>query len=186
MRPLIALVLACVAVAAPAQSAPVEEERYEWVPFHLGADLGVLMRQEAGGQRTPLPALTLRGRFGELGPVSFATVYQFAFALEGTVVRGFSQHHRLHLRPEVRWPLGAAFFSLNAGPGVQVIHSVVWDSQRRLESLYPRWCVGGELSFGVTLGGASLRTGVDVTYAPGRLDLLIGLGATFAFGGGEA
>lgn len=153
----------------------------EW---RAGGELGVLMRQEAGGQRTPLPALTARLSYQHLpGPLALGLVYQFAFAREGTVVRSFTQHHRLHLRPQVSLPLGTAFFSLAAGPGLQLSHSTVADAQRSYGAGLTRWCAGGELAFGVRLGRTQLRTGVDVTYAPGRLDLLVGLGATFGWGG---
>ncbi len=169
--------LAMLLVASPALAQSLTPE------WRAGGELGLLMRQEAGGQRTPLPALTARLSYDHLpGPLAAGLSYQFAFAREGTVVRSFTQHHRLHLRPQVSLPLGTAFFSLGAGPGLQLSHSSVADAQRSYGALVSRWCAGAELAFGVRLGRTQLRTGVDVTYAPGRLDLVVGMGASFGWG----
>lgn len=155
-------------------------------PFHAGAELGVLMREEAGGQRTPSPALVLRGSWGRLGPAELSAVYQFAFSVEGAAVRAFSQHHRLHLRPELFLELGAGALSASAGPGVALTYSRYWAEGPDFSTTYPRLLLGGELAFSVQLGRTRLRTGVDVTYGEnGRVDLLISVGAGFGWGGGQ-
>jgi hypothetical protein len=158
------------------------------LPFDVGGDVALLMREEAGGQRSALPAFRLKGdlelRKLPLGiSLSAGGEYLFAFALEGSAIGSFTQHHRLTLRPQAALPLLNAVVTLGAGPTLALVSMRFSSPTGGFGTTYLRVLATGELGFEVRMGALHLRTAAGVTWAPGRMDVLISLGAAFGFGG---
>jgi hypothetical protein len=153
------------------------------LPIEAGAELGLLMREEAGGQRSVLPAIKLQGDLPLGTAWSIGGEYVFAFVPEGNAIVAFTQHHRLTVRPQWVLPLGHAALTLGAGPTLALVSFRFSSSTGGYGTTYPRAMATGELGFEVRLASTHLRVGTDVMWSPGRTDLLISLGATFGFGG---
>ncbi|HSP81669.1 MAG TPA: hypothetical protein VLQ93_24330 [Myxococcaceae bacterium] len=151
-------------------------------PVRAGVELGLLMRQEGGGQRSsllsvgPRAALSL-GRYLEL-----SGAYGFSWSAEGTEVRATSQYHRLTLRPELHLPVRSAAFVLAAGPALTVTHTTLSDRDAAVSTRYTRLGLSGGAALDIHLKPLTLRTGMDLVWTAGRLDLLLGVGALFTFG----
>lgn len=160
---------------APAPALPL--------PIDVGADLGLLMHEEAGGQRSALPALRLVGDLPLAGSWSAGAEYLFAFALEGATIGSFTQYHRLTLRPQFALPLGHAAVTLGVGPTLGLVSWRLSTPTGRIGTTYLRLLASGELGFEVRLASTHLRAGTGVMWTPGRTDVLISLGATFGVGG---
>ena len=156
--------------------------------FDVGADVALLMREEGGGQRSALPAFRLRGdlpiRELPLGiALSAGGEYLFAFAREGNAIGSFTQHHRLTLRPQAALPLLNAVVTLGVGPALAVVSMRFSSPTGGFGTTYVRLLASGELGFEVRMGALHLRTAAGVAWMPGRLDVLVSLGAAFGFGG---
>ena len=158
------------------------------VPFEVGADPGVLMREEAGGQRSALPAIGVRGDLAlaelPLGVgLSAGGEYLFAFALEGNAIGSFTQHHRLTLRPRLALALGHAAVTLGIGPALALVSMRFKSPAGSFGTTYLRALAAGELGFEVRLAAVRLRVRTGVMWSPGRMDVLISLGAALGLGG---
>jgi hypothetical protein len=152
-------------------------------PVRAGVDVALLLRQEAGGQRSGLvsggPRLVLDlGRYFAL-----SADYRFAWASEGTVASATTQYHRASLRPEFHLPVRSTDFVLAAGPALTLIHTTLGGSGTPVSTSYTRLGVSGGAAVDIHLAPLTLRTGVDLVWAARRMDVSVGLGALFSFGG---
>lgn len=152
-------------------------------PVRAGVDVALLLRQEAGGQRSGLvsggPRLSLDlGRY-----FSLSADYRFAWASEGTVASATTQYHRASLRPELHLPVRTMDFVLAAGPALTLLHTTLGGSGARVSTTYTRLGVSGGAAVDIHLEPLTLRTGVDVVWAARRMDVSVGLGVLFSFGG---
>lgn len=152
-------------------------------PVRAGGDVALLLRQEAGGQRTGLlsmgPRLSLDlGRYFAL-----SADYRFAWASEGNVASATTLYHRTSLRPELHLPVRTTDFVLAAGPALTVVHTSLGGTGTRASATYSRLGVSGGAAVDIHLASLTLRTGVDVVWAARRMDVSVGLGALYSFGG---
>jgi hypothetical protein len=152
-------------------------------PVRAGVDVALLLRQEAGGQRSGLvsagPRLSLDlGRY-----FSLSADYRFAWASEGTVARATTLYHRTSLRPELHLPVRTMDFVLAAGPALTVLHTTLGGTGTPVSTSYMRLGVSGGAAVDIHLAPLTLRTGIDMVWAARRLDVSVGLGALYTFGG---
>lgn len=152
-------------------------------PLHAGVDVALLLRQEAGGQHSGLvsggPRLALT-----LGPhLALSADYRFAWASEGTVARATTLYHRTSLRPELHLPVRTTDFVLAAGPALTLLHTTLGGTGTRVSTSYMRLGVSAGGAVDIHLAPLTLRTGVDLVWAARRLDVSVGLGALYSFGG---
>src|SRR4051812_13162455 len=92
-------------VCSPALAAPV-----------LGADVALLLKQDASGSATPAPQLTVRARTELASWLELEGNYAFAFTGGGNVATAFTQLHRVGFRPQLVLRLKAGALHLGAGP----------------------------------------------------------------------
>ncbi len=151
-------------------------------PVRAGMDLGLLMRQEGGGQRSSLFSVGPRVSLGLGKYLELSGAYGFSWSAEGTEVRATTQYHRVTLRPELRLPVRSAAFVLAAGPSLTITHTTLSDGGEAVSTLYPRLGLSGGAALDIHLSPLTLRTGMDLVWTAGRLDLLLGVGALFTFG----
>ncbi len=152
-------------------------------PVRAGVDVALLLRQEAGGQRTGLvsggPRLSLDlGRY-----LALSADYRFAWASEGTVARATTQFHRVSLRPELHLPVRTTDFVLAAGPAYTLLRTTLSDRGSNVSTSYQRLGVSGGAAVDIHLAPVTLRTGVDLVWAARRMDVSVGVGALYSFGG---
>ncbi len=152
-------------------------------PVRAGVDVALLLRQEAGGQRSGLvsagPRLSLDlGRY-----LALSADYRFAWASEGTVARATTLYHRTSLRPELHLPVRTTDFVLAVGPALTVLHTTLGGTGARVSTSYTRLGVSAGGAVDIHLAPLTLRTGVDLVWAARRMDVSVGLGALYSFGG---
>ncbi|XXF80455.1 hypothetical protein P2318_12085 [Myxococcaceae bacterium GXIMD 01537] len=170
-----ALVLAVVLVAGVAGAS---------APVRVGADVGLLLRQEGGGQRTGLLTGGPRASFHVGEHFALSGAYGLARASEGTAARATTWYHRVTLRPEVHFPMRAAAIVLAAGPALTMVRtSLRGGDAPGVSSRYTRLGVSTGAALDVRLAPVVLRAGMDLVWTNGRQDVQVGLGALFDFGG---
>jgi hypothetical protein len=171
---LIAAVVLCLA-AATSQAAPGQ--------LGLGADVGLMLRDEAAGNRTAVASLSPRLTFGLTDRLNLVGVYGFSFHQEGSLLTAASQYHRLCVRPELLLPMGAARLALGAGPSLQLTHTNYFDKGAAVVgSTSTRLGAVAGIALDVPIDRLTLRAGVDAFFTPGRTDLVIALGGLYSFG----
>lgn len=153
-------------------------------PVRVGGDLGLLMRQEAGGQRTGLFTLGPRASLHWGERLALSGAYGLARGSDGTVARATTWYHRFSLRPEVHFPVRSAAFVLAAGPALTVVRTTLRGGDApSVAARYTRAGVSTGAALDVHLRPLVLRAGVDLVWSSGRQDMQVGLGALFDFGG---
>ena len=152
-------------------------------PVRVGADVGLLLRQEAGGQRTGLLTGGPRASFHLGEHLALSSAYGLAYTSEGTAARATTWYHRFTLRPEVHFPVRAAAFVLAAGPALTVVRTTLRGGEApSVSTRYTRAGVSTGAALDVHLSPLVLRAGLDLVWSGGRQDVQVGLGALFNFG----
>lgn len=153
-------------------------------PVRVGADVGLLLRQEAGGQRTGLLTGGPRVSFHWGEHLALSGAYGAAWSAEGTAARASSWYHRFTLRPELHLPVRSAAFVLAAGPALTLVRTTLsGGGAPAVSSGYTRVGLSTGAALDVHLRPLVLRAGVDLVWSSGRQDVQVGLGALFDFGG---
>jgi hypothetical protein len=153
-------------------------------PVRVGGDVGLLLRQEAGGQRTGLFTLGPRAAWQVGEHFALSGAYGLAHSAEGTVARATTWYHRFTLRPEVHFPVRAAAFVLAAGPALTVVRTTLRGGNApSVATRYTRAGVSTGAALDVHLRPLVLRAGLDLVWSSGRQDVQVGVGALFDFGG---
>jgi hypothetical protein len=148
-------------------------------PLRYGGDVGLLMRDEAGGNRSVLLSLRPRASYALNEHVGLAAQYGFAWSSGGTLPRSLAFHHQLLLRPEASLRLRAATFILGAGPAFSLIHGGFSDrSGASISSAYLRAGAGAMLAVDLNVGGWKYRVSTDAHFISRRIDLLFAVGVT--------
>ena len=152
-------------------------------PLRLGADLGMLLHEEASGVRSPLPNLDLRVEQDLSKLLRVSLDYGFSFQDSGSALHAFSQYHRLRLRPELALPVGTHALILGAGPAVALTYSTFSDQGKFvLNTSHLSPGASALAALDVRLPSTTLRAGFELLWIPTRVDLLIGVGASFNVG----
>jgi hypothetical protein len=153
-------------------------------PVRVGVDLGLLLRQEAGGQRTGLLTGGPRAAFHLGEHFALSGAYGAAYSADGTAARASSWFHRFTLRPELHLPVRSAAFVLAAGPSLTMVRTTLSGGNApSVASHYTRAGLSTGAALDVHLRPLVLRAGLDLVWSSGRQDLQVGLGALFDFGG---
>lgn len=153
-------------------------------PVRVGGDLGLLLRQEAGGQRTGLFTLGPRVSVNPWEHFALSGSYGLAHDAEGTAARATTWYHRFTLRPEVHFPMRAAAVVLAAGPALTVVKTTLAGGDApHVSTRYTRAGFSTGAALDVRLSSMVLRAGLDFVWAAGRQDVQVGLGTQFDFGG---
>ena len=153
------------------------------VPLRAGVDVALLLRQEAPGHRTGLLSGGPRVVF-ELGRyLALSSDYRFAWSSEGTVAPVVTRYHRFSVRPELHLPVRTTDFVLAAGPALTVFHSSLGGGGTHVSTTAARIGLSGGAAVDIHLEPLTLRTGLDLVWAAQRMDVSVGIGALFTFGG---
>jgi hypothetical protein len=176
-RAAVVLALALAVLSAEASAAPS--------PWHAGGDLGLLFRDEAGGSRSVLPTLAPRVERLVREDTFLVASYGFAYSPAGNAIATAStQHHRLLLGVRRALPVRAASFSLACGPAATLMHTTLYDADvARASTTIVRAGAFAGLALDVPLDALTLRSGVQVLWTAGRVDVVVSLGGTWALGG---
>jgi hypothetical protein len=151
-------------------------------PLRAGLDVGLLMRQEAAGQRSGLFSVGPRGAIGLGRHLELSGAYGFSWSAEGTVACATTQYHRFSLRPELHLPVRTSAFVLAAGPALTLSHTVLGGSGQEVSAFAARLGLSAGAALDVHLSPLTVRTGMDLVWTAGRLDMVLGVGALFTFG----
>jgi len=152
-------------------------------PVRVGVDVGLLLKQEAGGHRTGLLTGGPRASFHLGDHFALSAAYGAAWSSEGTAVRASSWYHRFTLRPELHLPVRSAAFVLAAGPALTMVRTTLsGGSAPVVPSRYTRAGLSTGAALDVHLRPLVLRAGLDLVWTSGRQDVQVGLGALFDFG----
>lgn len=180
MSPVRALLLLLTTLLLATSTASAKE-----VALEVGGDLGLLFRDEAGGNRSVLPFLAPRASYGLTDAVRLAAVYAFSYAWAGGELAAAStQHHRLSLRGEFVLPVKRARFVVGAGPAAVFMHTTLYDRDTSLASTnILRFGAAGSAMLEVPLKEVTLRASTELLVAGFRYDVIVGLGASFDLGG---
>ena len=152
--------------------------------WRLGANAGVLLHQEASGNRDPLPSVEVRVEHVFSPWLRADAGYGFGLTWGGPVVSAASQLHRVFVRPEFALPLRTAAVVVAAGPMLAALSSQLSENGTPVVSswvLRPGFSAGA--GFDVHLTHTTLRTGLDVLWMVDRVDLSVTVGAMFDLGG---
>lgn len=153
-------------------------------PVRVGADVGLLLRQEAGGQRTGLLTGGPRASFHLGDHFALSGAYGLAHSADGTAARASTWLHRFTLRPELHLPVRSAAFVLAAGPALTMVRTTLsGGGPLSVSSRYTRAGLSTGAALDVHLRPLVLRAGLDFVWSSGRQDVQVGLGALFDFGG---
>lgn len=149
--------------------------------FRVGADLSVFLREEAGGNRTVLPGLSLRGSYRLRPSIELAGLWMQAFDPKGRgPAEASSWHQRFAARAEFALPIRTSSLVLAAGPGVSLTRTTLFgDGEAIASTTLARFGASGALLFEVNLPHLTLRTGVEAFRAARRTDVAVVLGGTW-------
>lgn len=148
-----------------------------------GLDLGLLFREEAGGNRSVLPSFALRGAVPLLPSLELGAAYGFGFASDTLpVVSTRTLHHRLVLRGEGSVRLRDASLLLLLGPALGLSQTELSAPGESVSTHVIRPGIAGGVALDVHLPGVVLRAGVEALWWRTRTDVFIGLGAALPLG----
>lgn len=171
-----ALCAPCLARAAAPAVAPT---------WHVGGDLGVHMRGEAGGSASALGTIGPRVQLHLLPFARAGLSYGISYAAgQGDAdLRASTLYQRLTARMDFGFQARAAWLYLGAGVvgGHQYTRLHGGDTSLSASAL----SVGGLLGTGVdvSLRPVTLRIGIDAQWLGGRMDMVAAIGAVFELPG---
>jgi len=172
MRIALAVIALCALSAPPAGALPA---------VHAGGDAGLLLRQEAGGNRSVLPALSLRALMPAALGVEVGPAATFAYASGGgAIASATTQHWRLALRAERSWTIRKAEAIAAVAPVLVFMRTGLLDRGKEIRSvLVSRPGAAAGVALQVPFGRFAVRTGADLVVTSTRLDFAFTLGATW-------
>lgn len=150
----------------------------------LGGEGALLLRDEAGAQRTAMASVGPRVSYAMGDFFQLAAMYRFAYHLEGSALKSSNFLSRGALLAEGRLEIAKTAFLLGAGPIVSHhLHQLSSSSGGPTLSSQV-WDMGLASSVGLQkqLGSLVWRTGVEVFFFFPRTDVSVSLGVLFPLG----
>lgn len=181
----LAVVLAVLFVLVPAARAETDAlAAPSTAPFRVGGDLSVYLREDAGGSRSVLPSIGLRGAFHPLANLGVTLQYGVAtLGPTGGFASAWAWVQRLSLRADGRLPIGPHVLVAGAGPAATFVATTLADRGTPVASTFvARPGVEGIVAFETRLGNQQWRASFQGLWTVGRVDFWTGLGVDFGLG----
>lgn len=153
--------------------------------WNVGADAGVLLREEAGGNRSVLPTIAPRVSWRAWSFLDVTAQYAFAYSpAPNLVATASTQFHRLALRADGRLSVGPAVLWAGAGPALSLSATTLIDRGEAMQSVVlVRPALATAAGLDVPLGALTLRASAEAFVSSGRTDVAVLLGAAYSLGG---
>jgi hypothetical protein len=153
-------------------------------PF-AALDVGLVMRDSAGGHHVPRAALGPRVGLAFSRHLAAELAYGVTPIQEGNDTAAASAWlHQLHLRPVAFANLSTTRLAFGAGPSLQLSRVTLYDrGVARLYRTVVRLSASAFAGVEVPLRPLTLRLSTQGVWTAGRFDLTFGVGAAYTFGG---